>query len=471
VSDVATPLPTLVSRPDGAAIPLHAVTKQGLLGWRGGLEAAGRRWLEALGFDGGAGKVAVLPGTEGTMALAVVGLGDGGDPLSFAAAADSLPAGDYALVSSDPIEGWETEIALAWALAPYGFDRYRKAPDVTPTRPRLVWPEGADQAYVRRMVEATFLVRDLVNTPAEDMGPAELADVANGLALRHGARLDVIVGEGLLRANYPLIHAVGRASTRDPRLIDMTWGDSNHPKVTLVGKGVCFDSGGLDIKPSSGMRWMKKDMGGAAHVLALASIIMDQGLPIRLRVLIPAVENAVSGSAFRPGDVLRSRKGLSVEIGNTDAEGRLVLADALAEACSESPRLVIDCATLTGAARVALGPDIPALFTNDDALADGLAEAAKRLRDPLWRLPLWPGYRRMIDSKLADINNAGDAPFAGCITAALFLQDFVDPNVSWAHLDLFAWRPSARPGQPEGAAAQCLRALHAQLEKMFGPDK
>jgi leucyl aminopeptidase len=264
---------------------------------------------------------------------------------------------------------------------------------------------------------------------------------------------------------------VGRASTRDPRLIDMTWGDSNHPKVTLVGKGVCFDSGGLDIKPSSGMRWMKKDMGGAAHVLALASIIMDQGLPIRLRVLIPAVENAVSGSAFRPGDVLRSRKGLSVEIGNTDAEGRLVLADALAEACSESPRLVIDCATLTGAARVALGPDIPALFTNDDALADGLAEAAKRLRDPLWRLPLWPGYRRMIDSKLADINNAGDAPFAGCITAALFLQDFVDPNVSWAHLDLFAWRPSARPGQPEGAAAQCLRALHAQLEKMFGPDK
>ncbi|MCF8499811.1 MAG: leucyl aminopeptidase family protein [Rhodospirillum sp.] len=311
-------------------------------------------------------------------------------------------------------------------------------------------------------------MRDLVNTPAEDMGPAELADAANVLALRHGARFEVTVGEGLLRANYPLIHAVGRASNRDPRLIDMTWGDPKHPMVTLVGKGVCFDSGGLDIKPSAGMRLMKKDMGGAAHVLGLASMVMDQGLPVRLRVLIPAVDNAIDGSAFRPGDVLRSRKGLSVEIGNTDAEGRLVLADALTEACTDSPQLLIDCATLTGAARVALGPDIPALFTDDDRLADRLAAQAKRLRDPLWRLPLWPAYRRMIDSKIADINNAGDSPFAGSITAALFLKDFVSPGVTWAHLDLFAWRPGPRPGQSEGGAAQALRALHGLIVEKFG---
>jgi leucyl aminopeptidase len=453
---------------NGTPIPLHAVTKQGTLGWRGGLDPAGRRWLDALGFDGTAGKAVALPGPDGAVALAVVGLGDGDDPLCFAAAAESLPVGEYALVSSDPIEGWETDIALAWALSAYAFTRYRKAPETPKAKALLIWPEGADEAYVRRLVEATFLIRDLVNTPAEDMGPAELANVANGLALRHGAGLEVIVGEGLLRANYPLIHAVGRASHRDPRLIDMTWGDPRHPMVTLVGKGVCFDSGGLDIKPSAGMRLMKKDMGGAAHVLGLASMVMDQGLPVRLRVLIPAVDNAIDGSAFRPGDVLRSRKGLSVEIGNTDAEGRLVLADALAEACAESPQLLIDCATLTGAARVALGPDVPALFTDDDGLADRLAAQSKRTRDPLWRLPLWPAYRRMIDSKVADINNAGDSPFAGSITAALFLKDFISPGVSWVHLDLYAWRPTPRPGQSEGGAAQALRALHGLLVEKFG---
>ncbi|CCG08911.1 leucyl aminopeptidase family protein [Pararhodospirillum photometricum] len=305
-------------------------------------------------------------------------------------------------------------------------------------------------------------MRDLINTPAETLGPADLAEAARSLGASFGAEVQVITGEALV-SGYPLIHAVGRASSRPPCLIDLTWGDPAHPAVTLVGKGVCFDSGGLDIKTSAGMRLMKKDMGGAAHVLGVASLVMARALPLRLRVLIPAVDNMVSGNALRPGDVIVARRGVSVEIGNTDAEGRLILADALSEACAGAPGLVIDCATLTGAARVALGPEVPALFTNDDTLALALLSAAHTERDPLWRLPLWEPYRALLESPLADLTSCPDGPFAGAITAALFLREFVSPTIAWAHLDLYAWRSSNRPGRPEGASVQGLRTLTCVL--------
>jgi leucyl aminopeptidase len=306
-----------------------------------------------------------------------------------------------------------------------------------------------------------------VNTPAEDMGPAELAAAARSLARAHGARAAVITGDALLQRNYPTIHAVGRASARAPRLIDLRWG-AKGPRITLVGKGVCFDSGGLDLKPAAGMEIMKKDMGGAAHVLGLAGMIMAAKLPVRLRVLIPAVENSVSGNAFRPLDIIRTRKGLTVEVGNTDAEGRLVLCDALAEAMTEKPDLVVDCATLTGAARVALGPDLPAMFANDDATAEALLRHGLAEDDPLWRLPLHAGYRTMLDSKIADMNNVSSGSFAGAITAALFLEAFVDAAVPWVHLDLYAWNPRAKPGRPEGGAAMGLRALYALIAERAG---
>jgi leucyl aminopeptidase len=331
-----------------------------------------------------------------------------------------------------------------------------------------VWPDAADRAAVQRTAEAIYLVRDLINLPANDLGPAELADAAEKLARRHKAKCRVIVGDELIEAGYPAIHAVGRASVRAPRLIDLTWGRKSHSKVTIVGKGVCFDSGGLDIKPSSGMLLMKKDMGGAAHALGLAHMIMAAGLPVRLRVLVPAVENMVSGDAFRPLDVLRTRKGLTVEVGNTDAEGRLILCDALAEACREKPALLVDFSTLTGAARVALGPDIPAMFSNDDALADDLAAAGRAVSDPVWRLPLHQPYRKGLDSKVADIGNVASGGFAGAIVAGLFLEAFVEPGIPWAHFDLSAWNFSARPGRPEGGEALALRAVHAVIARRFG---
>ena len=311
-------------------------------------------------------------------------------------------------------------------------------------------------------------MRDLVNTPAEDMGPAELAEAARKVAKAGGAKFSTIVGPALLKRNYPCIHIVGRASSRPPRLIDLRWGRRG-PKVTLVGKGVCFDSGGLDLKTANYMQLMKKDMGGAAHVLGLAQMIMAAGLELRLRVLIPAVENSVSANAYRPLDIVRSRKGLTVEIGNTDAEGRVILCDALAEADTEKPDLLIDIATLTGAARVALGPDLPALFANDDLVAEAVLKHGKAVEDPLWRLPLHKPYRKLIDSKVADINNAGDSPFAGAITAALFLADFVDPATHWLHLDVMAWNPTARPGRPVGAEAVAIRALYALIADQAGP--
>ncbi|MFH1556133.1 MAG: leucyl aminopeptidase family protein, partial [Pseudomonadota bacterium] len=333
---------------------------------------------------------------------------------------------------------------------------------------RLKLGAGDDAAALARTFEAVRLVRDLVNTPANDLGPAELEDAARRLAARHGASFRSIVGADLLARNFPLIHTVGRAATRAPRLLDLAWGPEDAPKVTLVGKGVCFDTGGLDIKPSSGMLIMKKDMGGAATALGLAHLIMSRGLKVRLRVLIPAVENAIAGDAFRPGDIFSSRKGLTVEIGNTDAEGRLVLADALSLADEDSPDLLVDFATLTGAARVALGPHLPPAYTDDEALAADLARHAQAQADPLWRLPLWRPYAAMIDSKVADINNAGAGGFAGSITAALFLARFVETAKSWLHLDIYAWNPSARPGRPEGGEAQTIRALDALIAERYG---
>jgi leucyl aminopeptidase len=358
-----------------------------------------------------------------------------------------------------------TRLALGWALATYAFARYHAKPA---SGAALVWPAGADRGRVERLARAAFLARDLTNTPAGDLGPEELAQAAVRVAEEGGACHRVIVGDDLLGENYPTIHAVGRASTRPPWLVDLVWGDPAAPKVTLVGKGVCFDTGGLDLKPASGMRLMKKDMGGAAIVLGLAQAIMDARLPVRLRVLLPCVENSVSGNAMRPMDIIRTRKGLTVEIGNTDAEGRLILCDALAEASTETPQLLIDMATLTGAARVALGPELAALFCNDDKLAAALLDAADAEEDPMWRMPLWRPYRKMIDSKIADLNNVSEGPHAGAITAALYLQEFVEPGIPWAHLDVMAWNPQSRPGRPEGAEATALRALYAHISRRFG---
>ncbi|MGU3496395.1 leucyl aminopeptidase family protein [Xanthobacteraceae bacterium A53D] len=424
------------------------------------LPAPVRRFAESAGYAAEAGKLLAVPDAEGALAGYLFGLGPDDD----AFAAGSLPAqlapGTYRLEGAVPALS-----PLAFALGTYRFERYRARPA---REVKLALPAGADADGLARTAEAVSLVRDLVNTPANDLGPAEIEDAARALAARFGAELNVTVGDALLEENFPLIHAVGRAATRAPRLIDMSWGDPDAPKVTLVGKGVAFDTGGLDIKTSAGMLIMKKDMGGAASALGLALMIMARGLKVRLRLLIPAVENAIAGNAFRPGDIFRSRKGITVEIGNTDAEGRLVLADALALADDEAPELLIDFATLTGAARVALGPHLPPAYTDDDALAADLSRHAAAQSDPLWRMPLWQPYASMLDSKIADINNAGSGGFAGSITAALFLKRFVGQAKAWLHLDLYAWNPSARPGRPEGGEAQTIRALDALLAERYG---
>ncbi|MBI5163725.1 MAG: leucyl aminopeptidase family protein [Magnetospirillum sp.] len=452
---------------DGSAVDLVPVRKSECTDWLAGQPEAVRRWAGANRFTAEAGSVCLMPAAEGGLAWALVGMGEDDDPWLFAQLPAKLPAGPWRIAAPMPGPA-ATWAALSWALATYGFGRYKSRNGRE--WPSLAWPAGADRAQVRRTVEATGLVRDLVNTPAADLGPAELAQAAETLAARFGATVRTTVGDGLMAENFPLIHTVGRAAAqpRRPRLVDLTWGAETAPRVTLVGKGVCFDSGGLDIKPSANMKLMKKDMGGAAHVLGLASMIMDAGLPIRLRVLIPAVENAVSGESMRPLDVVKSRKGTTVEIGNTDAEGRLVLADALWEAVREKPEMVIDVATLTGAARTALGPDLPALFCNEDRLAADLLKAGEAEADPLWRLPLHKPYRRMLDSKVADLSSVSDGPYAGAITAALFLQEFVPNAVPWAHLDILAWNGAARPGRPEGGEAMGLRALFSVIAARFG---
>lgn len=428
------------------------------------LPESARAFVTAAGFKGETGKLLLLPAADGALFGAVFGVArpESADPFALGALATLLPPGNWRLEGE---MGDPRLAALAFALGTYRFSRYRTAP----TRGvRLVVPEGVDEAAVTRAAEAISLTRDLVNTPTNDLGPAELEDAARTLAARHGARFRSIVGDALLTENFPLIHAVGRAADRAPRLLEIIAGDPDAPKVTLVGKGVCFDTGGLDLKPSAAMLLMKKDMGGAANALGLAHLLLARGAKVRLKVLIPAVENSVSGAAFRPGDIITSRKGLSVEIGNTDAEGRLVLADALALADEDAPDVLIDFATLTGAARVALGPQLPAAFTDDDAFAAELAAAATREADPLWRLPLWRPYAAMLDSKIADTNNVSSGAFAGAITAALFLDKFVSAAKTWLHLDLFAWNPSARPGRPEGGEAQTIRALDALLAARYG---
>ncbi|MGE5271898.1 MAG: leucyl aminopeptidase family protein [Thiohalocapsa sp.] len=451
---------------DARAVPLRAVSKAGLPAWLESAPARERDWVMATGFTGEAGKLALVPDKTGALARVLVGMAEGEAAMwAFAGLSDSLPEGSYR-IETVPEGSDASHVALGWALGSYAFTRYREPK--TRQNARLAWPAGADRGLVERLAGGAFLARDLVNTPASDMGPAELAESAVAVANKAGARHRVIEGEALLAENYPTIHAVGRASSRAPRLVDILWGDEAAPKVTLVGKGVCFDTGGLDLKSASGMLMMKKDMAGAAIMLGLGQAIMQAGLNVRLRMLLPCVENAVSGNAMRPRDIVRTRKGLTVEIGNTDAEGRLILCDALAEASTENPALLLDAATLTGAARVALGPELPALFCNDDALAAALVAAGAAEDDPLWRMPLWRGYRRLLDSKIADLNNVSDGPHAGAITAALYLQEFVGAGIPWAHLDVMAWNNRARPGRPEGAEAQTLRALYAHIAGQFG---
>ncbi|MFN4282554.1 MAG: leucyl aminopeptidase family protein [Alphaproteobacteria bacterium] len=463
------------------AIPITPVFADGLKSWLAKQPARLKAWVKAGGFDAAAGSVSLVTGQGGALERVLLGLGKTAGPaghmneLAGGAAAEGrlwryaglpakLPAGAYA-IDADLPPAEATAAALGWALGSYRYNRYKPA---KPYGAKLAWPAGADRAHVERAAEAHALVRDMVTTPASDMGPDELAAEARAVAKDCGAKIRVVVGGDLLKQNYPAIHAVGRASSRAPRLIDITWGKPSAPKVTLIGKGVCFDTGGLDLKPSSGMLLMKKDMAGAAQALALGRMIMRAGLNLRLRVLLPTVENSVSGDAMRPLDVLHTRKGLTVEVGNTDAEGRLILCDAIADAVAETPDLMFDFATLTGAARVALGPELPALFCNDGALTGELMAAAAAEEDPLWPLPLWQGYRPLLASKVADINNISAGPFAGAITAALFLQEFVPQEIPWAHLDFIGWNGSAKPGRPEGGEAQGLRAVFALLAKRYG---
>ena len=441
------------------AIPILATDSKRLPKLLAALTPAERRLAEAMGFDGAPDSACVLPDAKGNVARVLAGVRDAADPWALAALPQKLPRGRYAL-GKGPVAIAPEDAAFAWDLGSYLFTRYKKGK----RKPADLQVDGS--ARVRESLElahAVRLVRDLVNTPAEDMGPEELSDIAREQAERFGGEFDEWVGDELLAQNFPAIHAVGRAAARPPRLLEINWGNPKHPRVAIVGKGVCFDSGGLDIKTAEGMRLMKKDMGGAAHAIALARLVMQRGLPIRLQMLVPAVENSIAGGAYRPGDVLRTRKGLSVEVGNTDAEGRLVLCDALAYAAEAKPRTMVDFATLTGAARVALGPELPALFANDEKLAAKLIASAEATSDPLWRLPLWRNYRRLFDSEVADINNSGRAGFAGAIVGALFLDRFVPEDLPWAHLDVYAWNDASRPGRPLGGEAQGLRAVLAAL--------
>ena len=449
---------------DEGAVPLMPLTRAEFAAWLEGRPQVMADWLAASHFTAEPGAIARLPDNNGRLSKVLVGVKAVDDIWSYSDLPRKLAGGVYR-IDRDVDPEAATRLALGWALGTYSFRRYREKDESFAT---LVWPGAAHQPLVTRTVEGVFLARDLINTPASDMGPSDLADAAKTLAKRHKAKLKVISGDHLLAQNYPTIHAVGRASEREPCLIDLRWGKGGDPKVTLVGKGVCFDTGGLDLKPAAGMRLMKKDMGGAANVLGLAHMIMAANLPVRLRVLIPAVENSVSGNAFRPLDVIRTRKGLTVEVGNTDAEGRLVLCDALADADDEKPDLLIDCATLTGAARVALGPDLPAVFTNDDDLALDLMHHGELESDSMWRLPLWEGYRKDLDSDVADLNNVSEGGFAGAITAALYLDAFVGRSTRWAHIDMMAWNPKPRPGRPRGGEAQTIRALYALIAERYG---
>ena len=446
------------------ARPIHLVDKDSFVDWAKKRPAEDRALIEAQRFDAKAlGSFVILPRGADFEVAAAVKTGDL-SPWCLAALAEKLPGGTYKLADGDP-----GRAALGWLLAQHRFDAYRSKKDEAEQGPRvLLTGEPARMDETVRLADATALVRDLVNTPAADMGPAELEQAAAELARRSGGHLKVTSGTEL-EQGYPLITAVGAAATPDraPRLIELEWGKGSDPRVAVVGKGVCFDSGGLDLKSATGMRIMKKDMGGAAHALALAQLIVENRLPVRLHLLIAAVENAVSGAAFRPGDIVKSRKGLFVEVDNTDAEGRLILADALARAAEDKPELIVDFATLTGAARVALGPDLPATFVNRDDLAQSLESAGRTVQDPLWRMPLWDPYDENLKSDLADLSNMANNAMAGCIYAALFLRRFVPDDIAWAHLDTWAWRDPAKPGRPKGGEALGLRAVFAALEGRY----
>jgi leucyl aminopeptidase len=458
----------LLSADPAESRPLWIVTEGELQDWLAGQPAPVAAWVRAHGFQGERHRVLSLPSPEGGIGGAVVGLGalSGAQDLTLwhaAGLSERLPPQSWHLARPLPPRA-ATRFLLGWLMGAYRLSRYRLEGAPAP-RAALVPPPGADLGYADAAARATALARDLINTPANDMGPEELAEAALDLARSHGARCQVLSGGEL--AGYPMLRAVGGASPRAPRLIDLRWGERDAPRVTLVGKGVCFDTGGLDLKPSAAMLLMKKDMGGAACALGLADLIMRLDVPVQLRVLIPAVENSIGGAAYRPGDILRSRKGLTVEIGNTDAEGRLVLADALAEADGERPDLLVDLATLTGAARTALGPELPAAYSPSEPLLDALRRHGAEESDPVWPLPLWPGYEEELASKVADLGNVAATPFAGSIVAALFLRRFVTETPNWLHLDLYAWNGKERPGRPVGAEAQCVRSLFQLIRSRY----
>lgn len=450
-------------RPEAECVPIEPMTASALKGWLSRAEESNRRWVETQGFEAKPGSVCQIPGADGGLSRVLAGVDRPGALYALGGLPYALPRGDYRLDCD-----WEAahqELALVgWALGAYRFSRYKK-PDREPAR--LAFPQGARRDRIRHLAGAVTRVRDLINTPTEDMGPAELAAVVAELADAHGGRCTQVTGDELMRLGFPAVHAVGRASHRPPRMVELTWGQAGNPEVAIVGKGVCFDTGGLDIKGSEGMRLMKKDMGGAAHAIALAELIMAQELPIQVRLLVPAVENAIGPEAYRPGDVVPTRNGLMVEIGNTDAEGRVILADALTAAAEERPALILDFATLTGAARIALGADLPATYANDEELGEELIAAGERTDDPLWRMPLYEPYQELLDSSIADVSNMASTPFAGSITAALFLQRFVLDDVPWAHLDVFGWNQKARAGRPEGGEAFGVRAAFDYLERRF----
>ena len=449
------------SRSSTSSVPIHRVTKSQFSKNSLSLDKTDMAWAKATGFSGSSGQTCLVPGSDGKLDKVLFGTGKGtgfGDPMLHAKLARTLPAGKYHLAEAGGADTDPLIDQLAWAMGGYSFDRYRDRKHKTPAL------SGKSNADAKRMAEGVFFTRDLINTPASDMGPDALEAAFRHLGKAHAARVRVIKGDNLLKQNFPMVHAVGRASSQAPRVLDMSWGKPSHPKVTLVGKGVTFDTGGLNIKPGSSMALMKKDMGGAANVMGLAHMIMDAKLPVRLRVIVGAVENAISGNAFRPGDILQTRKGMTVEIGNTDAEGRLVLGDCLALGDEQKPDLMIDMATLTGAARVAMGPEVSPFYTDDDALAQSLEASSSEIHDPLWRLPLWQPYQSMLGSKVADVNHISTGGFGGSITAALFLSRFVEHAKSWAHFDIYGWVPSERPWAPVGGEAQGIRALYTMLK-------
>lgn len=465
---IDTSLELVDSRAFAQATPIIPLTQDTMRQWLDCQIPEHRSWVQDTAFKAQSGSLCLLPSSEGHLKLVLLGVDSTDDYWQFGDLSYKLPPGYYR-IDSNWSESSVNAAALAWGLGAYRFERYKRTEEERPKLVCVTTPTAFES--IQNQIRSTYLVRDLINTPAADMMPQDLATTVERLAEDHSAEVKQVVGDELLAQHYSIIHTVGRASEHAPRLIDMVWGRPEHPKVTLIGKGVCFDSGGLNVKPGKSMRLMKKDMGGAAHVIGLASLVMSAKLPVRMRVLIPAVENAISAGAYRPGDVLRSRQGIAIEVDNTDAEGRLVLCDVLAEAASEKPELIADFATLTGAARIALGTELPGFFTNNKALSIDLMRAAEQVGDPVWPLPLHQPYRYLLDSKIADIVNSTTEPFAGAITAALFLQEFIPRDLKWVHFDVMGWNSRSRPGRPIGGEAMGMRATYAYLQQRFASER